>query len=431
MCYVAGEAFFFIGVPGQSQYSSTTNTLHTNSKVTMSRRVQDPTQQPSRSRSPTNVARSTAPGSGTRNRSNEQRRMPSQYGSQSMYPAAPPTNAGIFSTSNPGHSYPSGDGMNQPSQYENQYMVSTQHLPSSGGTERQAYSYPDQRIASVTYLQGLSNLGFATTQQGPGAFGYDRNQGYVNLTTDPFDQVAPMQFPLTAPNQYNMPQFLNVDGGSSGQNIYETSFYSTLPGNQSQLMPIFGTQSPNTFAQTMQQPSTPAPQSYTASALQANFPNTDSFEYTGQANTAAPLHSGLELSGVQSTRNLTRKCDRCHQNGSVCSLRRMPCRRCREDGVECTENRPLHKSRVKEPPTNNTGPSFAPASMSQLPTSNAAVPLAHKFDLSSIQSLKKLTPPCDRCYSEGWPCHNKRTPCTRCKADQVICTDHRPRGKGR
>lgn len=146
-------------------------------------------------------------------------------------------------------------------------------------------------------------------------------------------------------------------------------------------------------------------------------PDTFSFSYQGGA-IVAPLPSfGAERSSFQSTDLLSRQCDRCYKKRRRCRSQTMPCPRCIEDDVQCTDDRRRPQAYAEE--------HSSAALMSQLPTSDT--PLASRFDLSSVQPLKKLRPPCDRCYDKRLPCQNSRMPCTQCKDDQVLCTDDRPR----
>ena len=276
--------------------------------------------------------------------------------------------------------------------------------------------------------------------------GYNPSQDYSHYTNpsmNAFGAAASMQPAPTRPNSFNMQEFSDVNSGLSGPTLYGNYFYNTLPANQNNMMPYYGTHPQTTYYGTPQQFAGALPQFPATPTLQTGDQNPDSFDDDdddddeGETNTAAALGSELDSGSSQSTKSKTRQCDRCHKYRVRCTSTKMPCARCKRNGADCTNDRPFRAVVPTERPTHWSGVVMSPpasdtpssaAVMSQSPCSDT--PFAERFDMTMVQSLRYLNPPCDRCYLKGFFCQSNRMPCLRCKDDQAICTSNRSRSKG-
>jgi hypothetical protein len=177
---------------------------------------------------------------------------------------------------------------------------------------------------------------------------------------------------------------------------------------------------------------------------------TASFNYQGRSNIVETL------SYIQSTGIKTRSCDRCYGNQWYCDAWRMPCPRCRADQAQCTDDRPRREYNVVPrafPPGSDVGynqnqaieagntlastrsTTTTESNQYETPPNTLAVNHQHQsntigpphaLDLNSVQGRRPLHRNCDRCFRNGWNCSKAKLPCSRCKNDQVHCTNDRP-----
>ena len=171
------------------------------------------------------------------------------------------------------------------------------------------------------------------------------------------------------------------------------------------------------------------------------FTNPASFNYQGRSNIAEMIPY------IQSTGMKTRVCDRCYENQWDCNAWRMPCPQCKDDQVQCTDDRPRRAYNVAPSgflPGSGVGynqneavearntlvstRSATTTEFNQYETQSNTLAVNHQYQWNTFAPPPEgpLRRDCDRCFRNGWNCSLGKLPCYRCKKNQVHCTNDRP-----
>ena len=301
---------------------------------------------------------------------------------------------------------------------------------------------------------GPGNLGrsnFGSSYAGTGTLTVGRNVGYnSSRTMEASANTASLQHAPTGPNPYGIPQSMNSFPGSA----YIQPTVDPLPGSYNTMTPYRSLYPPVNMPQNLD-PLANTIQQSSAQTVESALPNAASFNYQVGSKTSELLSSGF----IQSTGLLKRKkCDRCHRNKWSCGAYRMPCARCREDQVPCTDEidnlrRPLNlpkkstktvtprskRKKIEPPPpdmpsSNDQDQLITVAPPQVMPSSNeqdqlnTIAPPPPPPDMTKVQPLERLDRKCDRCSNKQRWC-SQLFPCGTCQQADVECTDNRPRQK--
>ena len=348
----------------------------------------------------------------------------------------------------------------------------------------QSVARPSDIKSDNTRLSDIESGNFGPGNFGPGNFGRSnfgssyaetgtlpvgRNVGYnSSRTMEASANTASLQHAPTGPNPYGIPQSMNSFPGSA----YIQPTVDPLPGSHNTMTPYRSLYPPVNMPQNLD-PLANTIQQSSAQTVESALPNAASFNYQVGSKTSELLSSGF----IQSTGLLKRKkCDRCHRNKWSCGAYRMPCARCREDQVPCTDEidnlrRPLNlpkkstktvtprskRKKIEPPPPDMPSsndqdqlitvapPQVMPSSNDQeqlntvapppvMPSSNeqdqlnTIVSPPPPPDMTKVQPLERLDRKCDRCSKKQRWC-SQLFPCGTCQQADVECTDNRPRQK--